>query len=132
MRDMTTESPQGEVAERIAGLGDWRGDTLARVRELILEAVPDVQEEIKWRKPSNPGGVPVWSHHGILCTGEPLKGKVKMTFMHGASLDDPSHLFNAGFGGNTRRAIDLEEGEVLDPEAFTTLVREAAAHNESR
>jgi hypothetical protein len=119
-----------ETIDRIiAELGDWRGETLARARELIREAVPGVVEEIKWRKPSNPRGVPVWSHDGIICTGETYKDKVKLTFMRGAALEDPDGVFNAGFGGNARRVIDLHEGDSLDPEAFKALVRAAADLN---
>lgn len=120
------------IDEKLGALGDWRGETLARVRKLIKQAVPDVVEEIKWRKPSNPGGVPVWSSNGILCTGEALKDKVKLTFMHGAALDDPDKVFNAGFGGNSRRAIDLKQGDKLNDKAFKTLVKAAARHNTSK
>jgi hypothetical protein len=100
---------------------------LARVRLLIQQADPDVAEEMKWRRPSNPMGVPVWSHDGILCTGETYKDKVKITFARGASLDDPTGLFNSSLEGNTRRAIDLHEGDELDEEAFEALVRAAVA-----
>ena len=117
------------IDARIRELGDWRGATLARVRALIRAADPDIVEEVKWRKPSNPAGVPVWSHDGILCTGETYKDKVKFTFMHGASLDDPAGLFNAGFGGGTRRAIDLGEGDDVDAAAFQALVRQAVHRN---
>lgn len=112
--------------------GDWRGKMLSRLRALIEQADPDVVEEVKWRKPSNPAGVPVWSHDGMICTGETFKDKVKLTFAYGAALDDPSGLFNAGFGGNTRRAIDIREGEVLDDEAFKALIRAAVEHNVSK
>jgi hypothetical protein len=115
-----------------APTADWRADMLARIRALILEADPEAVEEVKWRKPSNPAGVPVWSHAGILCTGETYRDKVKLTFACGALLPDPAGLFNAGFGGNTRRAIDLAEGAALDEEAFKALVRAAAALNLSR
>ncbi len=108
---------------RIAELGDWRGETLARMRALIHEAVPEVIEEWKWR------GVPVWSFAGILCTGETYKAVVKLTFAKGASLDDPAKLFNASLEGNTRRAIDIREGETIDAEAFKTLIRVAAELN---
>ena len=114
---------------RLAELGDWRGATLARVRMLIREADPDAVETVKWRKPSNPSGVPVWEHAGILCTGEVYKDYVKLTFARGAALADPAGLFNAGFGGNTRRAIDLREGDEVDVAAFKALVREAVEHN---
>jgi hypothetical protein len=108
---------------RIAELGDWRGETLARVRALIKRAVPEVSEEWKWR------GVPVWSDHGILCTGETYKDYVKLTFAKGAALDDPSGLFNASLEGNTRRAIDLRQGVALDERALTALIRSAATLN---
>lgn len=110
-------------------MGDWRGDILAHVRKLILAADPDVVEELKWRKPSNPGGVPTWSHGGIVCTGETYKDKVKLTFAKGASLPDPAGLFNASLDGGTRRAIDIREGETVDDNAFMALVREAVAVN---
>jgi hypothetical protein len=113
----------------IDGLGDWRGELLARIRSLIKQAEPDVVEEIKWRKPSNPLGVPVWSRGGIICTGETYKDKLKLTFMKGAALEDPAGLFNAGLDGNARRAIDLRAGDELDEDAFTALVRAAAARN---
>jgi hypothetical protein len=116
---------------RIAELGDWRGRALGRVRALIKQADPDAVEEVKWRKPSNPMGVPVWSHDGIICTGEIYKDKVKLTFAKGAFLGDPAGLFNAGLGGNARRAIDLHEGDEVDPEAFMALVRAAVGFNSS-
>ena len=122
-------TPSDEIDARIAALGDWRGEALARMRRLIREADPEVVETVKWRKPSNPGGVPVWEHAGILCTGEVYKGYVKLTFARGAALDDPAGLFNAGFGGGTRRAIDIREGDAVDEEAFKALVREAVAQN---
>lgn len=125
----TDENPSALIDARLAGLGDWRGAALARMRALIREADPEVVETVKWRKPSNPSGVPVWEHAGILCTGEVYKGYVKLTFARGASLDDPTGLFNAGFGGGTRRAIDIREGETVDAEAFKALVREAVALN---
>ncbi|MES2937569.1 MAG: DUF1801 domain-containing protein [Pseudomonadota bacterium] len=111
------------IDERIAGLKDWRGDTLRRVRKLIHEAVPDVVEEWKWM------GTPVWSHGGILCTGESYKDKVKLTFLKGASLPDPAKLFNSSLDGNARRAIDIAEGENVDADAFKALIRAAAALN---
>jgi hypothetical protein len=120
---MTEPDASGLITQRIAALGDWRGDTLARMRQLILEAVPDVVEEVKWR------GTPVWSHGGILCTGESYKQVVKLTFAKGAALKDPAKLFNASLDGNVRRAIDIREGEVVDAAAFQALVREAAALN---
>lgn len=121
---------KGEVGAWLRGLPDWRGTTLARVRALVRDAVPDVVEEVKWRKPSNAmRGVPVWSKDGLICTGEPYKDKVKLTFARGASLPDPAHLFNAQDTGATRRAIDLREGDALDPDAFRALVRAAVAVN---
>ena len=120
------------ITRKIAELGDWRGATLARMRRLIREADPDVVEEVKWRKPSNPSGVPVWSRGGILCTGETYKDKVKLTFAKGAALDDPARLFNASLDAGTRRAIDIREGEEVDADAFKALVRAAAALNASR
>lgn len=116
---------------KIATLGDWRGETLARFRALILAAGPAVAETVKWRKPSNPSGVPVWEHEGIICTGESYKSYIKLTFAKGASLPDPAGLFNAGLDGGTRRAIDLREGEDVDEGAFQALIREAAALNEA-
>jgi hypothetical protein len=112
------------ISKRIAELGDWRGETLGRMRKLILQADTDVVEEWKW-------DVPVWSHDGIICTGESYKDKVKLTFAKGASLQDPARLFNASLDGNTRRAIDIHEGEEIDASAFKTLVRMAVALNGS-
>ena len=117
------------VDQRIAELGDWRADTLGRVRELIKKADPDVVEERKWAKATSPG-VPTWSHAGILCTGEPYKDKVKLTFAQGASLPDPKGLFNSSLDGKTRRAIDFFEGDTIDARAFTALVKAAVALNE--
>jgi hypothetical protein len=111
---------------------DWRGEMLDRVRRLIREAEPDAVEEVKWRKPSNPAGVPVWSHAGIICTGETYKDKIKLTFASGASLPDPSGLFNSSLDGNTRRAIDIREGDEIDEEAFKALVGSAVALNLSK
>jgi hypothetical protein len=113
------------ISQRIAELADWRGETLARIRQLIKDALPDVLEEWKWR------GVPVWSHNGIICTGETYKQAVKLTFGKGASLKDPAHLFNSSLEGNVRRAIDIHEGETIDESAFKALIREAAALNAS-
>ena len=114
------------------GMGpDWRAEKLDRIRALIAEADPDAVEERKWAKPSNPAGVPTWSDHGIICTGETYKDKVKLTFMHGASLDDPAHLFNSSLDGGTRRAIDIFEGDEFDETAFKALIRSAAAFNRS-
>jgi hypothetical protein len=126
-----SESPAEEIDAKIEELGDWRGETLSRLRRLIKDADPDVVEEVKWRKPSNPSGVPIWSHEGIICTGEVYKDKVKLTFMKGASLDDPAGLFNSSLDGNARRAIDLGEGDEIDEEAFKALVRAAGDLNES-
>ena len=110
---------------------DWRAETLARIRKLIHEAVPDVVEEMKWKKPTNPAGVPVWSHGGIICTGETYKNAVKMTFAKGASLSDPAGLFNASLEGNTRRAIDFHEGDKINEKALKALLRAAVALNTS-
>jgi hypothetical protein len=129
-RDTNTVSQL--IDAKIASLGDWRGATLARIRNLIHEADPDIIEEVKWRKPSNPSGVPVWSHAGIICTGETYGSVVKMTFARGASLEDPSGLFNSSLDGNTRRAIDFREGEEIDEKALKALVRAAVALNTSR
>jgi hypothetical protein len=126
------DSPSQLIDARIAGLCDWRGDILGRVRALINEADPDVVEDVKWRKPSNAMmGVPVWEHAGIICTGETYKGKVKLTFAKGASLKDPSSLFNASLDGNVRRAIDFHEGDKIDEKAFKALIRAAVALNTS-
>jgi hypothetical protein len=125
-------SPSQLVDASIKDLGDWRGEMLARVRALIKQADPEVAEDVKWRKPSNSmRGVPVWSHDGILCTGETYKGIVKLTFAKGASLADPSGLFNSSLDGNTRRAIDLREGDKINEKAFKTLIRAAVALNSS-
>jgi len=129
---MSDEAPSALIDAKIAGLGDWRGEALARMRGLIREADPEVVETVKWRKPTNPAGVPVWEHAGILCTGEVYKGYVKLTFARGAALDDRAGLFNAGFGGGTRRAIDIREGETVDEDAFRALVREAVEENVAR
>ena len=114
---------------RIPEPGDWRGELLARLRALIMEADPEMTEERKWRKPSNPAGVPTWSHNGLVCTGETYKNVVKMTFAKGASLADPSGLFNSSLEGNTRRAIDFREGDQVDEEALKALIRAAVALN---
>jgi hypothetical protein len=111
---------------------DWRQETLARIRALIEKAVPDAVEESKWKKPSNPSGVPTWSRNGVLCTGETYKDKVKVTFANGAALPDPAGLFNSSLEGNTRRAIDIREGETIDEKAFKELVRAAAALNSAK
>lgn len=124
------ESPSQLIGARIKELGDWRGKTLSRLRALIKQADPDVVEEWKWRKPSHPG-VPVWSHQGPICTGETYKSVVKLTFFKGASLKDPSGLFNSSLEGNTRRAIDFHEDDEIDEKAFATLIRAAVSLNES-
>jgi hypothetical protein len=116
------------ISEKIQELGDWRGETLAWVRQLIHDADPEIQEEWKWEKPSS-GGTPVWSHDGGVCTGESYKQVVKLTFFRGASLPDPQKLFNSSLGGNTRRAIDIREGEKLDEAAFKELIQSAVAAN---
>jgi len=120
------DTPSRLIDARIAELNDWRGETLARIRAIIRRADPDVIEEWKWR------GVPVWSHDGLICTGETYRSVVKMTFARGAALDDPSHLFNASLEGNTRRAIDIHEGDRIDEKALTALIRAAVALNTAR
>lgn len=124
------ESPSKAIEARIEELGDWRGETLSRIRKLIKQADPDVVEEMKWKKAATPSGVPVWSHDGMICTGETYKNLVKLTFAKGAQLKDPKRLFNSSLDGNTRRAIDLHEGDKLDESAFKALIREAVALNE--
>ncbi|AFS14376.1 MULTISPECIES: DUF1801 domain-containing protein [Mycobacterium] len=123
--EAATKSPAELIDARIEELGDWRGETLARIRQLIKEAVPDVIEEWKWR------GVPVWYHDGMICTGETYKNVVKMTFAKGASLQDPAGLFNSSLDGNTRRAIDFHEGDTIDEKALTALIRAAVDLNRS-
>ncbi|NML63487.1 DUF1801 domain-containing protein [Massilia sp. RP-1-19] len=123
--DEVSNSPAQLIDAKIKELGDWRGPTLALIRKIIKKADPEVIEEVKWR------GVPVWEHAGIICTGETYKSAVKMTFAKGASLDDPSGLFNSSLEGNTRRAIDLHEGEAVDEEALIALIRAAVALNRS-
>jgi hypothetical protein len=125
----TVQSASRLIDQRIRDLGGWRGETLARMRALILEADPGMIEECKWVKPSNPSGVPVWSHDGIVCTGETYAKVVKLTFMRGASIPDQSRLFNSSLEGNTRRAIDIHEGEKVDARAFRALVKAAVALN---
>jgi len=126
-------SPSQLIDARIKKLGDWRGETLARVRALIKQADPHVVEEVKWRKPSNSMlGVPVWEHDGIICTGETYKAVVKLTFANGAALDDPSGLFNSSLEGNVRRAIDIREGDKINEKALTALIRAAVALNTSK
>ena len=126
-----TESPSQLIDARIGELGDWRGETLSALRALIKQADPDVVEEWKWKKATNPG-VPVWSHEGIVCTGETYKSVVKLTFFKGASLEDPSGLFNSSLEGNTRRAIDVHEDDEIDEKAFVALIGAAVSLNESR
>jgi len=130
-RESPGQSASELISKRIAELGDWRGETLSRMRKLIRGADPDVIEEWKWAKPKSPG-TPVWSHDGIICTGESYKSVVKLTFAKGASLKDPARLFNSSLEGNTRRAIDIHEGEEVDESAFKALVRHAVALNSSR
>ena len=120
------------VDEKIASLPDWRGAMLQRIRELIKQTVPEVVEEVKWRKASNPLGVPTWSHDGIICTGETYREKVKLTFARGAALEDPAKLFNSSLDGNTRRAIDFFENEKMDEGALAALVKAAASLNSSK
>ena len=131
-KPMDESTPSQLIDSRINELNDWRGETLGRLRVLIKQAVPDIVEDVKWRKPSNSMlGVPVWSHKGIVCTGETYKDKVKLTFAKGASLKDPHGLFNASLDGKVRRAIDIHEGEAIEEQAFQSLVRDAAALNAS-
>jgi hypothetical protein len=127
----TDESPSQLIDAKIEELGDWRGETLSRMRGLIKEADPDVVEEVKWRKPSNPSGVPVWTHDGNICTGETYKKKVKLTFAKGASLEDPAGLFNASLDANVSRAVDIYEGDEIDEKALIALVRAAVSLNQS-
>ena len=130
---MTDEpSPSTLIDQKIKGMGDWRGDMLGKLRTLIKEADPDVVEQVKWRKLSNPMGVPTWEHAGIICTGETYKDKVKLTFVRGASVDDPASLFNSSVDGGTRRAIDFHEGDTVDAKAFKALIRAAVAVNLTR
>ena len=128
MKKPASESASASIDERIRKLGDWRGKTLARVREVILQADPEIVEEWKWAKATSPG-VPVWSHGGIVCTGETYKNAVKLTFAKGAALKDPSRLFNASLEGNVRRAIDIHEGDRINEAALKDLVRAAVALN---
>ena len=127
-RPVPAESASASIDEKIKQLGDWRGKALAKVREIIHEADPEIVEEWKWAKPTNPG-TPVWSHGGIVCTGETYKNVVKMTFAKGAALKDPSGLFNSSLGGNVRRAIDIHEGDKVDEAALKDLIRAAVALN---
>ncbi|MFZ0013381.1 MAG: DUF1801 domain-containing protein [Acidimicrobiia bacterium] len=125
------ESPSQLIDALIDSLGDWRGEMLARLRSVIRRADPEITEEVKWRKPTNPSGVPVWSHGGDICTGEPYKSAVKLTFFKGASLADPSGLFNSSLEARLRRAIDFHEGDAIDEEALQGLIRAAVALNTS-
>lgn len=120
------------IDAKIVSLGDWRGETLTRIRKLIHEADPQVVEDMKWAKPSNPSGVPTWSHDGIICTGEAYKKTVKLTFANGALLEDPGGLFNSSLGGNTRRAINIHEGQEVDAQPFKALIRAAVDFNTTR
>jgi hypothetical protein len=128
---MSDESPSQVIDAMFASLGGWRGTMLSRLRSLIRQADPDVVEELKWKKPTNPAGVPVWSDDGMICTGEVYKDHVKLTFAKGASLDDPHGLFNASLGGNLRRAIDVHQGDDVDDAAFKALVRAAVSLNKA-
>jgi hypothetical protein len=137
MKTSTSRSPKGGspselVDARIKELGDWRGKTLSQLRALIKQADPAVVEEVKWKKPTNPMGVPVWSHDGIICTGETYKDHVKLTFAKGAQMKDPKKLFNASLEGNALRAIDFHEGDTVDEDAFKALIREAVELNTSK
>ena len=129
---MNEKSGSHLIDEKLQAMGDWRGAMLAKLRRLIHEADPEVEEAVKWRKPSNPAGVPVWEHDGMLCTGETYKDKVKLTCARGASIDDPSGLFNSSLDGGTRRAIDFREGDAVDEAAFKALIRDAVAVNGAR
>ena len=130
--DQNGMAPAQMIDERIKQLGDWRGEMLSQIRALIRRADPEVVEEVKWRKPSNPMGVPVWSHDGMICTGETYTDKVKLTFATGAALDDPSGLFNASLNGNSRRAIDIHDGDEIDDAALVALIQSAVVLNGSR
>jgi len=130
MTDEATSMTDSELIDaKIEQLGDWRGEMLVKARSLIKQADPGVVEEVKWRKPNNPSGVPTWSHDGIICTGETYKDKVKLTFARGASLEDPSALFNSSLDGNTRRAIDIREGDKVEEAPFKALIRAAVDLN---
>ncbi|MBA3940971.1 MAG: hypothetical protein C0520_07155 [Sphingopyxis sp.] len=129
---MADENASDLIDAKIAGLGDWRGATLAKLRALIREADPGIEETVKWRKPSNPSGVPTWEYAGVICTGETYKDKVKLTFAKGAAVADPAGLFNASLDGNVRRAIDFAEGAAVDAAAFKALVRAAVEANKAK
>jgi hypothetical protein len=129
-RNSPDDGPPSQLTDARTGeLDSWRDGAISLIRRLIMQADPEAVEELKWRKPSNPAGVPVWSHHGMICTGETYKDHVKVTFARGASLEDPHHLFNSSLEGSLRRAIDIHEGEEVDEEAFKALVRAAVALN---
>ena len=128
---MSEESASQVIDAMFADLADWRGATLSKLRALVKQADPDMVEELKWKRPGNPAGVPVWSDDGMVCTGEVYKDHVKLTFAHGAALEDPSGLFNASLDGHVRRAIDVAEDAEVDEAAFVALVRAAAARNAS-
>ena len=132
LKTLKAASASQLIDAKIDELADWRGATLARIRNLIKQADPEVVEELKWRKPTNPAGVPVWSHDGIICTGETYNNVVKVTFARGAALKDPSRLFNASLEGNARRAIDIHAGDEIDAEAFKALIRAAVALNKRK
>ncbi len=132
MKGPSRRPPTTKIPARVAALGDWRALTLARVRALLAEADPKIVEAVKWRKPSNPAGVPVWERDGLICTGETYKDKVKLTFARGAALDDPAHLFNASLDAGTRRAIDMREGDEINEKAFKALICAAAALNQAK
>ena len=132
MNDMNEETPPSRLIDaRIEQMTDWRGKMLGRLRDIIRQADPDIVEAVKWRKPSNPLGVPTWEHDGIICTGETYKDRVKLTFANGAAIEDQAGLFNSSLDGNVRRAIDFSEGQAVDAEALKTLVRAAVALNAS-
>jgi hypothetical protein len=132
MPTVSAKKTSSNTAKSARAVGDWRGEMLGRVRKLIAEADPGIVEDVKWRKPSNPAGVPVWERAGIVCTGETYKAVVKLTFANGAALDDPAGLFNAGLDGNVRRAIDIRDGDKLDAKAFKALIRAAVKYNLSK
>jgi hypothetical protein len=125
-------SPSEKIDAMIRESKDWRGQAMARVRDLIKQADPEVVEEVKWAKASQPGGIPVWSHSGLICTGETYKDKIKLTFAKGASIPDPVGIFNSSLDGGTRRALDIREGDSIDEEAFKALIREAVALNTAK